>query len=82
LSVEVAPSNSMVGGGSFPTIDLESRSVIVAASRRSAAEMAAGLRICPERIVGRIENDRFVIDLRTVDPEQESKLAARIVEFA
>jgi L-seryl-tRNA(Ser) seleniumtransferase len=63
---------SRVGGGALPTIELPSCCVAAAIQGLSANAIDKAFRESDPPIVGRIENDLFIIDLRTVlDDEPE-----------
>jgi L-seryl-tRNA(Ser) seleniumtransferase len=73
---ELRDADSVVGGGSTPGQRLPTRVIVIASPRWSAAQLEERLR-CPARgipVIARIEEDRLVMDLRTVFPEQESAL--------
>lgn len=74
---EITDGKSLVGGGSTPAQSLATRVLRIASKRRSAAELEERLRTLPgiTPVVARIEDDRLVVDLRTVFPEQEPELA-------
>jgi len=77
LEIEVVPGHSVVGGGSTPDQHLPTYLVRLSTLRYSAGELEARLRqtaagLTP--VIARIENDRLVLDLRTVDPGEESAL--------
>jgi L-seryl-tRNA(Ser) seleniumtransferase len=77
----ILPGNSVVGGGSTPGQSLPTHLVAVTGSRHSAHALEVRLRrpagnVTP--VVARIEEDRLVLDLRTVFPEQEAALAAAL----
>ncbi|HLJ92737.1 MAG TPA: L-seryl-tRNA(Sec) selenium transferase [Gemmataceae bacterium] len=69
---------AFVGGGSLP--DQAMKTVIVALTARglSDAELAHRLRTGAPAVVGRLHEGKFVLDLRTVFPEQEEGLLAAI----
>jgi L-seryl-tRNA(Ser) seleniumtransferase len=77
--LEIIEGTSVVGGGSTPGQSLPTFLVAVRAERHSATVLETRLRR-PEGafppVVARIEDDRLVLDLRTVFPEQEEALAA------
>jgi L-seryl-tRNA(Ser) seleniumtransferase len=75
----VAELRSTVGGGSLPGETLPS--IGVALTVRSASRLAARLRDGDPVVVGRIEDGRVVLDLRTVDPSHDTRLA-EVVEQA
>jgi L-seryl-tRNA(Ser) seleniumtransferase len=63
---------SRVGGGALPTIELPSKCVGVSVQGLSANAVDSAFRTFNPPIIGRIENDVFVIDPRTVlDDELE-----------
>jgi L-seryl-tRNA(Ser) seleniumtransferase len=75
--VEIAPGFSVIGGGSTPDQSLPTRLVVVSTLRHSAEKLEERLRR-PERgapVIARIEDDRLVLDLRTVFAEEEAALA-------
>ena len=73
---EIADGHSLAGGGStLPTKLLRFASV-----RYSAAQLEQRLRRGPSAVpvIARVEDDRLIIDLRTVFPEQEPLLIAAL----
>jgi L-seryl-tRNA(Ser) seleniumtransferase len=69
-AAEIVPSKSVVGGGSLPD---ESLPTWVLAIRTPApAELAARLRDGSPPLVARIEQDRVLVDPRTVDPRDDT----------
>ena len=61
-----------IGGGSLPGETLQSFGLAVPA--RSAARLLATLRGGEPAVLGRIEDGRVVLDLRTVDPTADEEL--------
>ncbi len=72
VQAEVLPGRSTVGGGSLPGETLPTR--LVALAVESPAGVAARLRAGDPPVIGRIEDDRLLLDPRTVLPEQEALL--------
>jgi L-seryl-tRNA(Ser) seleniumtransferase len=74
--IEIADGTSLVGGGSTPAQSLPTKVLRVRSARHSAAQLEARLRQAPTGIavIARIEDDRLLLDLRTVFPEQEPAL--------
>ncbi len=66
---------SVVGGGSTPGQALPTRLVAVTHDRISAADLEAKLRRHSMPIIARIENNRLLLDLRTVFEEQDGEIA-------
>ena len=75
LAVELRDGESVIGGGAAPGSVLPTILISIATERLSADEMAKELRHHDPPVVARVEEDRLVIDLRTVFPEQEASLA-------
>jgi L-seryl-tRNA(Ser) seleniumtransferase len=75
--VEIADGRSLVGGGSTPAQSLPTKVIRIASARHSATDLEVRLRLTTggTPVVARIEDDRLLIDLRTVFPEQELALA-------
>jgi L-seryl-tRNA(Ser) seleniumtransferase len=76
VEIEVVDGNSLAGGGSTPAQSLPTKVIRIASARYSAAKLEQRLRRIPASglVVARVEEDRLVLDLRTVFPEQESML--------
>jgi L-seryl-tRNA(Ser) seleniumtransferase len=66
---------SAVGGGSAPGFGLPTVLLSIAREGESAAATEAWLRTLDPPVIARIEDDRVVLDLRTVLPEQDALLA-------
>ena len=75
-AVEIVDLRSTVGGGSLPGETLLSVGLAIVGS--SPTRRLAGLRRGTPPVIGRIEDDRVVLDLRTVDPASDDDLASAI----
>ena len=75
--IEITDGSSLVGGGSTPAQSLPTKLVRIRSARHSSADLEARLRQGPTGIpvIARIEDDRLLLDLRTVFPQQDSALA-------
>src|SRR6267378_2529332 len=78
--VEITDGRSLVGGGSTPAQSLPTRVIGFASARHSASELEVRLRTGATPVVARIEEERLLIDLRTVFPEQEAALAEALAQ--
>ena len=76
VTLEISDGASLVGGGSTPAQSLPTPLLRISSVRRSAAELESRLRRSATGVpvIARLEDDRLVIDLRTVFPEQEPLL--------
>ncbi len=70
LKVELLDFSSKAGGGSLPMLDLPSRCLGVAVEGTSANAVERWMRNNTPPIIGRIENDRFIMDPRTLQEEE------------
>jgi L-seryl-tRNA(Ser) seleniumtransferase len=76
---EVVEVRSTVGGGSLPGETLPSAAVALGGTgRRSAAAIVARLREGEPAVIGRIEDGRVLLDLRTIAPDADRALADAI----
>jgi len=73
--VKVSVTGSRVGGGALPEEDLESRAVVIEPLDRTVNELEKSLRHSSLPIIGRIEEDRFILDMRTVGDDEISLIA-------
>jgi L-seryl-tRNA(Ser) seleniumtransferase len=74
--VEVVEHRSTVGGGSLPGETLPS--VGLALRSRSVSRTLARLRDGTPAVIGRVQDERVVLDLRTVPPEADASLIVAI----
>ena len=76
----VSPAKSTIGGGSLPGESLDSWALSIPGGSVSggATGLAARLRGQSPPVVARIENERVLMDPRTVLPEQDGQLMAAI----
>ena len=74
-SAEAAPGVSVVGGGTYPDAEIPSWTVRVTAASTGAEELSRRLRLGDPPVVGRVEDGRLVLDLRTVLPAEDETLA-------
>ena len=72
----VVEVHSTVGGGSLPGETLPS--VGLALGGRAPTRRLANLRRGEPAVIGRIEDDRVILDLRTVEPAQDGALATAL----
>lgn len=61
---------SRSGGGALPTLDLPSRCIGIAVEDMSANAIEKWMRSNRPPIIGRIENDLFIMDIRTLQDDE------------
>lgn len=69
LRVQPIPSSSQVGGGSLPGQELPTWVVAVDSPLMSSQKLEQALRCHKPPIIGRIESDRVLFDVRTLQPD-------------
>src|SRR5438477_1576826 len=76
VEIEIADGSSLAGGGSNTSQSLPTKIIRIASVRYSAMKLEQRLRRAPGgvSVIARVEDDRLILDLRTVFPEQESLL--------
>ena len=80
--VAVVDGASQVGGGALPVQTLPSKLVALTSRRLSAARLEANFRGDQPPIIGRVEQERFLLDVRTLqlgDDEVIVAAAARLL---
>ncbi|MGE5311651.1 MAG: L-seryl-tRNA(Sec) selenium transferase, partial [Nitrospirota bacterium] len=80
--VAVVDGASQVGGGALPVQNLPSKLVALTSRRLSAARLEANFRGNQPPIIGRVEQERYLLDVRTLqlgDDEVIVAAAARVV---
>ncbi len=65
---------STTGGGSAPGVELPTFLLALRKPALGADALEERLRAAPTAIVARVQNDRVLLDLRTVLPDQDSLL--------
>lgn len=70
LEASVVLALSETGGGSLPGQSLESRAIALRSGKHSSEDLSRHFRENDPPIFGRIAKDLFLLDLRTVDPQE------------
>ncbi|MEO0081705.1 MAG: L-seryl-tRNA(Sec) selenium transferase [candidate division WOR-3 bacterium] len=77
--VTVRPGFSEIGGGSLATERLESRVVAVRPVGLSCDELARRMRRSKPPVFGRVENDEYVLDFRTIRRDEVPLVAQALL---
>src|SRR5690606_6995159 len=72
INAEVLPAAAAVGGGGAPGVTLPSHAVAL------PAEYAGALRAAEPPVVGYLDRDRCLLNMRSVPPEQDDLLSAAV----
>ncbi len=82
LRAAIVAGVSTIGGGSAPGSALPTRLVAIGLGGDSAGTLEAKLRRLDPPVIARIEDDRLVLDLRTVAPEEDEALGRALETLA
>lgn len=82
LVADVVPSLALFGGGTSPEKRFPSRALALEHRTLSADALAARLRRAATPLVGRVEEGRVLLDLRSILPEEDEAVAGALAAFA
>ena len=74
LKIEIIPGKSVIGGGSAPDVQPPTSLISITHKDFSATQIEQILREANPPVIGRILEDKFLLDLRTVFEDEEIKL--------
>jgi len=66
LEIQILESHGKAGGGSLPMLDLPGRCIAVSVAGFSSTALEKDMRAFRTPVIGRIESDMFLLDLRTI----------------
>lgn len=66
LKIDIEDGFSQVGGGSLPLERLASKVITLVPENMSVSKLEEGLRLSKSHIIGRIHEDRYILDARTI----------------
>jgi L-seryl-tRNA(Ser) seleniumtransferase len=81
LSARVVATQTMIGGGAAPGKSLPSFALSLACEGMGATELARTMREQATPIVARVEDERVLLDLRTVDAADDRYLAETLAKL-
>lgn len=81
LEIEIIDGESVIGGGSAPTVRRTTKLIAITKPRTSADELETHLRRCDPPVIARIIEGNVVIDLRTVAERDETLLVDAVTSI-
>ncbi len=78
---EAVEGGSMLGGGSLPTQKIPTWCVSIQSGEHSISWLADHLRTATIPVLGRVHQDRLLLDLRTIQPDQDASVVAMFEEI-
>jgi L-seryl-tRNA(Ser) seleniumtransferase len=82
IQLRVCDTEATTGGGTLPLASIPSAGVALRSTTRTPDQIAGLLRKNSRPIIGRVEENDFVVDLRTVLPAEDDLLASALVNIA
>jgi len=79
IVAEVRDGESIIGGGAAPSSSIPTMLLVIASDHHSASEIANQLRHFETPIIARVEDDRLLIDLRTVPADQDETVQSALL---
>lgn len=76
--IELADATAAVGGGSLPAVELPTVVIRLRPRSLSATELSRRLRLGAAHVCARIQQQDVLLDLRSVLPEDDERLAAAV----
>ncbi len=80
-SIDVRPGSCMLGGGTVPAQEIPSIQIAIEPTGQTVDQLATRLRTGEPALIGRIQEDRLTLDLRTIAPKLDT-LVIRAFENA
>jgi L-seryl-tRNA(Ser) seleniumtransferase len=82
MSVEIIEGESIIGGGATPSATLPTRLLAVSCQDLAAEELATRLRHYNPPIIGRVEESRVLLDLRSIFPQHVNVISEALLAIA
>ena len=79
--IDLEDMYSRPGGGSFPELKLATRCITIHPKTMSVSRLETEMRLSTPAIIGRIENNKYIIDPRTVQTGQEKTIASTLAKI-
>lgn len=81
LQIEIISGKSVIGGGSAPDVQPPTNLISITHKKLPASRIEQKLRESNPPVIGRIEDDRFLLDLRTVFEDEETELLKILIDI-
>ncbi len=75
LSINVEDEYSTIGGGSMPGEVIPTKIIVISTDKLSNSKLEKILRLSDSHIIGRIKDDKFMLDLRTIQDDEYEIIA-------
>ncbi len=78
INVYIEDGKSTVGGGSMPGEEFDSKVIVLTGDGLTADKIEETLRLSSSHIIGRIKDDKYMLDLRTLNNKDFDRIAEEI----
>ena len=82
LGAAIVESRSQVGGGALPTVELPTAALALGSAARPAQALDEALRLARPPVLGRLADDRLLLDCRTIQTAEVPVLGAILTALA
>ena len=82
LGAALIETTSQVGGGALPTVELPTVALALGGPERAPQALDEALRAAQPPVLGRVADDRLLLDLRTILPADLPELARVLASIA
>lgn len=76
--VEIIDGYSEIGGGSMPDVQLPTKLIAIRPINLPIHKMEQSLRVTTPHVIGRISEDRFLLDIRTIEEDEYDIIAEKL----
>ena len=80
-SVQIEDTLSQIGGGSLPAERIKSKAITIMPKNISTAALEEKLRLGENPVVGRISEDKLILDMRTILEDEIDILSEKIIDI-
>ena len=80
-SVQIEDILSQIGGGSLPAERIKSKAITIMPKNISTAALEEKLRLGENPVVGRISEDKLILDIRTILEDEIDILSEKIIDI-
>src|SRR5688500_16328063 len=81
FAAQIIDGRSAIGGGSAPDVELPTRLIAITHATLSPAALESALRASSTPVIGRIQDGKVLLDLRTVAPDEDAVLSRIFVDL-
>lgn len=79
--IDVSDMSSRPGGGSFPELNLPTRCITIRPRNMSVSKLEIKMRLSTPAIIGRIEDNRYILDPRTIQDGQDAIISSTLTQI-